>query len=188
MNENDCYYRIIASGYGEVGFVWTVREGLAMVKQILLPREDRTMKDVIAEAWPGCEAGKGARIPEVVDQITAYLRGEKVTFSLADLGQETLDHGFRQNVLLVNMKIPRGMVDTYGGLAAKLGHPKAARAVGTALANNPFPLVIPCHRVVRADGRTGYFGGGEAMKKRLLHMEGVSFDEDGRVAKRHFYR
>jgi methylated-DNA-[protein]-cysteine S-methyltransferase len=188
MNKNDCFYRVITSGYGEVGIVWSVHEGLALVKQILLPREDPAMKNLIEETWPGCEAGKGKAIPEVVDKIDAYLEGMKVTFSLDDLGWKNLEPGFRQQVLLWNMKIPQGMVDTYGGLALKLGHPGAARVVGTALANNPFPLVIPCHRVVRSDGRTGCFGGGEAMKKGLLQMEGVSFDQAGRVAKRHFYR
>jgi methylated-DNA-[protein]-cysteine S-methyltransferase len=186
--QNQCYlFRIIPSRFGEVGLVWTVREGLAIVKQILLPREGRAMKDVIVETWPGCEAGKGTGIPEGVEKVAAYLKGKQVTFCLDDLGWEKLGPGFRQQVLLWNMKIPQGMVDTYGGLAAKLGHPGAARAVGTALANNPFPLVIPCHRVVRSDGRTGCFGGGEAMKKGLLQMEGITFDRAGLVAKRHFH-
>jgi methylated-DNA-[protein]-cysteine S-methyltransferase len=188
VKENSGLYCILNSSYGEVGLVWTVQDGMTMVQQILLPLEDKAMTNLIAEAWPVCGAGTGKVVPEVVDKITAYLKGKQVTFRLSDLGRENLEPGFRQQVLLGNMKIPRGMVDTYGGLAAKLGHPGAARAVGTALANNPFPLVIPCHRVVRSDGRTGCFGGGEAMKKGLLQMEGVSFDQAGRVAKRHFYR
>ncbi|MFH1910729.1 MAG: MGMT family protein, partial [Pseudomonadota bacterium] len=78
-------------------------------------------------------------------------------------------------------EIPRGRVMTYGGLAAKLGLPGGARAVGNALAGNPFPLVIPCHRVVRSGGDLGGFGGGTDMKKALLMLEGVVFDRQGRV-------
>jgi methylated-DNA-[protein]-cysteine S-methyltransferase len=62
-----------------------------------------------------------------------------------------------------------------------LGCPRAARAVGTALANNPFPIIIPCHRTIRADGTPGGFGGGIMMKRNLLEMEGVRFDPRGRV-------
>ncbi|MDD4242001.1 MAG: MGMT family protein, partial [Smithellaceae bacterium] len=70
---------------------------------------------------------------------------------------------------------------TYSGLAKRAGHPGAARAVGTVMANNPFPIIVPCHRVVRADGSIGRFGGGSAMKKELLEKEGVLFDARGRV-------
>ena len=60
-------------------------------------------------------------------------------------------------------------------------------AVGTALARNPFPLIIPCHRVVRSDGMLGDFGGGLKMKKAFLEMEGVAFDRSGRVQKAHLW-
>jgi methylated-DNA-[protein]-cysteine S-methyltransferase len=73
---------------------------------------------------------------------------------------------------------------TYGRLADLLGHSGAARTVGTALARNPFPLVIPCHRVVRSDGELGDFGGGTGMKQALLEMEGVEFAADGKVSSR----
>lgn len=188
MNKKNNFYLIISSSYGEVGLIWTVQEGVIRVKQILLPRKDKAMQDAIGEAWPGFGARKGGEVPEVAGKIFTYMQGKKVSFSLDDLGLEILNSDFRQQVLLNNMKIPRGMVDTYGGLAAKMGHPGAARAVGTALANNPFPLVIPCHRVVRSDGHTGRFGGGEDMKKQFLQMEGVTFDDRERVASRNFYK
>jgi methylated-DNA-[protein]-cysteine S-methyltransferase len=188
LKANRCLFCILNSSYGEVGLVWSVQDGITTVQQILLPREDKAMTNVIAEAWPGCMPEKGRVVPEVVDKMAAYLQGNQVTFSLNDLGRKNLEPGFRQQVLLENMKIPQGMVDTYSGLAARTGHPGAARAVGTALANNPFPLVIPCHRVVRAAGHIGCFGGGPVMKKRLLEMEGVSFDPAGRVVKQHFCR
>ncbi len=187
MKQNHGLFCIIDSRYGQVGLVWTIQEGAAVVQQVLLPREDQAIIKVIECSWPGFEEVKGAKVPSVAEKIAAYLQGKQVIFSLNDLGREHLDPGFRQDVLRQTLRIPLGMVDTYGGLAAKIGHPKAARAVGTALANNPFPLVIPCHRVVRADGHIGCFGGGEPMKRRLLEMEGVSLDRAGRVVGRHFY-
>lgn len=82
---------------------------------------------------------------------------------------------FQQLVLNKTAEIPRGQVRSYGWIAQAIGSPNAQRAVGTALAQNPLPFVIPCHRVIRADGRLGaYSGGGTAVKARLLTLEGVS--------------
>ncbi len=81
---------------------------------------------------------------------------------------------FQQRVLGKTAEIPRGQVRSYGWIARAIGSPNAHRAVGTALALNPLPFVIPCHRVVRADGRLGaYSGGGTAVKARLLTLEDV---------------
>jgi len=81
---------------------------------------------------------------------------------------------FSQAVLEKTLKIPRGQVRPYGWVAREIGHPAAVRAVGTALANNPIPYFIPCHRVVRSDGVIGnYGGGGPEAKKNILSLEGV---------------
>jgi methylated-DNA-[protein]-cysteine S-methyltransferase len=88
---------------------------------------------------------------------------------------------FRRLILMETGRIPRGKVRTYGSLAAAAGRPGAARAVGSAMASNPFPLAIPCHRVVRSDGSLGGFGGGLALKRALLEREGILFDGRGRV-------
>jgi methylated-DNA-[protein]-cysteine S-methyltransferase len=77
--------------------------------------------------------------------------------------------------------IPRGQVSTYQLLAAFIGRPKAARSVGTALATNPFPIIIPCHRAVRSDRSLGGFQGGLLMKRAWLEQEGIGFDTSGRV-------
>jgi len=68
-----------------------------------------------------------------------------------------------------------------------IGTPNGARAVGNALANNPFPLVIPCHRVIKSDGGLGGFGGGLQMKKYLLENEGINFSEDWSLINPKFY-
>ena len=71
---------------------------------------------------------------------------------------------------------------SYGELARRLGRPRAARAVGQALAANPVPLMVPCHRVIRADGSPGGFGGGLDLKRRLLELEGVRCRGGGVIA------
>jgi len=84
---------------------------------------------------------------------------------------------FEKQVLYALCQIPYGEVRTYGWLARKVGRPGAAQAVGQALSRNPLPLLYPCHRVVAGKGLGG-FSGGLALKRRLLSLEGLSFDED----------
>ncbi len=85
---------------------------------------------------------------------------------------------FEQSVLMKARQIPRGQVRPYSWVAREIGHPRAVRAVGTALANNPILYFIPCHRVVRSDGVIGnYGGGGPEAKKSILSMEGVRLSQ-----------
>ncbi len=112
-------------------------------------------------------AGAAAR------QMGEYLAGRRTAFDVpVDLTAMT---SFQRQVLLAASRIPRGQVRTYSEVARQIGRPKAARAVGQALGSNPVPIVIPCHRVLAADGSLrGYSGGGGiATKERLLKLEGV---------------
>lgn len=108
--------------------------------------------------------------------MARFLRGEAVALPI-DLLDATVCTPFQWRVLMAEKAIPRGEVRTYGQIAAQVGCPRGARAVGNALANNPFPIVIPCHRAVRSDGSLGGFQGGVEIKRALLEMEGVRFDE-----------
>ena len=83
--------------------------------------------------------------------------------------------------------IPRGAVSTYQRIARHVGRPNGARAVGNALANNPFPVIVPCHRAIRTDRSLGGYQGGFKMKRTLLEMEGIDFDDTGRVAAKGFF-
>ena len=101
---------------------------------------------------------------------------------------------FRNKVYEVLLRIPRGKVTTYGAIAKRLGGKRYARAVGTAVATNPFPLIVPCHRVVPVSLRVGNYGmGGREpstggyMKRRLLELEGVRF-EDEKVSKQSIWK
>lgn len=94
---------------------------------------------------------------------------------------------FTEEVLKLVSKVPRGRVTTYGEIARAIGRPRAARAVGLALSRNPFPGRIPCHRVVRSDGKIGGYSLGAELKERLLREEGVEIrDRRVRVEKYFF--
>jgi methylated-DNA-[protein]-cysteine S-methyltransferase len=109
----------------------------------------------------------------IVRRVAAALAGEKGEVP-ADLAGTT---PFQRKVLEVVKGIPRGEVRPYAWVAREAGSPKASRAVGTAVANNPVPLLIPCHRVVRNDGTTGNYAFGASEKVELLEGEGVSVGE-----------
>ena len=112
----------------------------------------------------------GQPTAELAGKITDQLDGKRrMRFDLRGLTP------FAQAVLHKTLQIPRGQVRPYGWVAREIGHPAAVRAVGTALANNPIPYFIPCHRVVRSDGVIGNYGmGGPREKRRLLRLEGVA--------------
>ncbi len=112
-----------------------------------------------------------AALAPVAAQLRAYFAGERRDFDLAlDLRRLT---PFQTSVLQATCNIPAGTVWTYGQVARAVGKPQASRAVGQALARNPIPIVIPCHRVVASDGSLGGYGGGLATKRWLLQLEGA---------------
>lgn len=80
---------------------------------------------------------------------------------------------FQKKVYTVVRQIPRGEVRTYAWVAGKIKKPGATRAVGNALNKNPFPIIVPCHRVVHSDGSLGEYAFGEDLKRRLLEIEGA---------------
>jgi O-6-methylguanine DNA methyltransferase len=94
---------------------------------------------------------------------------------------------FQRDVLHAARTIPRGQVRPYAWIAARIGRPKAVRAVGSALAGNPVPVLIPCHRVTRSDGAAGDYVFGPATKERLLRAEEVDLDELQALARRHVF-
>jgi methylated-DNA-[protein]-cysteine S-methyltransferase len=118
--------------------------------------------------------------------ICSFFEGEPVDFSL-DVADLSVCGEFQQRVLCVEHAIPRGRVSTYKLIAAHIGVPGGARAVGNALASNPFPVIVPCHRAIRSDGGLGGYQGGLDMKRSLLNKEGIVFDRYGRVKSTHFH-
>ena len=110
-----------------------------------------------------------ARLDAAVREIDEYFTGSRTHFDLPlDL---QLTDGFRREVIEHLSEIGYGHRESYAAVAAAIGHPLAVRAVGSACARNPLPLVIPCHRVVRADGSIGQYVGGADAKQTLLTLE-----------------
>ena len=109
----------------------------------------------------------------LAERVAAALAGEKIEIP-ADLSEMT---PFQRRVLEIVKLIPRGEVRPYAWVAREAGSPKASRAVGSVMANNPVPLLIPCHRVVRNDGTTGQYAFGAEEKVGLLEGEGVLVGE-----------
>lgn len=113
-------------------------------------------------------------VKEILQALEGYFRGREVPERLAVKLLASMRHSpFAAAVLGEVIRIPRGCTLSYGEVAARAGSPLAARAAGNILARNPFPIIIPCHRVIRGDGTTGGFGGGEKLKVRLLRAEGA---------------
>ena len=113
------------------------------------------------------------RVAEAASQLSEYLRGKRREFTFP-INWSVLTP-FQRSALRATYAIPFGETRTYGELANQIGHPRAARAVGRAEATNPMPLIIPCHRVVGADGKLHGYGGGEGLptKEWLLKLEGA---------------
>lgn len=113
-----------------------------------------------------------ARLDEVSRQLEQYFAGRRTGFELPlDLRLST---GFRRTVLAHLAHIGYGHTESYAQVAASAGSPRAVRAVGTACATNPLPVVLPCHRVVRSDGSWGQYVGGAEAKHALLRLEQAS--------------
>jgi O-6-methylguanine DNA methyltransferase len=137
----------------------------------VMPAEDPARFEEAFRARFGRTAHRADRPPAALARaIEARLSGRQprdLHFDLRGLSE------FERAVLLKALEIPRGEVRPYAWIAAEIEHPRAVRAVGTALGRNPIPLLIPCHRVVRSDGRTGNYVFGAEAKRALLQAEGI---------------
>lgn len=116
---------------------------------------------------------KPESVPAVLslsEGIRAYFAGNPIEahWEMLDLNGMT---PLQRSVLKKVGRVPYGKVRSYGQIAAQVGHPGAYRFVGSTLASNPFPILIPCHRIIRADGSPGLFQGGRALKKGMLDLE-----------------
>ncbi len=149
-----------ASPFGEV----TVVVSPAGLREISLPGDDQP------------DGAMGAPVRQVSRQLDDWFAGTRHGFELV-LDLDGIE-GFRRVALeTLAREVPWGETVTYGELADLAGRPRAARAVGSAMRDNPLPFVIPCHRVVAAGGKIGGYGGGRnavALKRQLLTREGVT--------------
>ena len=163
-------YALFDTSIGRCALLW--RGGL-VVGAALPEASDEAMRRSLAHRFPG--AAEADPPPEGGAAITAVIRlleGESEDLSAVAVDLSALPE-FEQRVLEETRRIPCGETRTYGEIAARLGTAGAARAVGGALGRNPIPIVIPCHRVLAASGRSGGFSapGGVTTKMKMLQIE-----------------
>ena len=166
--------------------LWTVHQGEPKIVRVLLRGPESSPEDSFKSGLGTARPATCPEIEAVFDGIQDFLGGAAVSFSLNCILLD-LCPPFQQEVLRAEHGIPRGQVSTYQLIAGFIGRPSAARAVGMALATNPFPIIVPCHRAVRSDRSLGGFQGGLSMKRALLEAEGIGFDNSGRVAVDSFF-
>lgn len=177
MGQAPHHYLIFETAGGFCGIAW----GDAGITRSQLPARNATaIERMLLRRLPG--AKPGVPTPEVAEAVGAakrYFEGEKTDFSgfRLDLGEQD---PFFQLIYEATRRVGWGCTTTYGTLAKELGvGPEIARDVGQAIANNPVPLIIPCHRVLAAGGKIGGFSapGGAAAKRCMLALEGVQLDQ-----------
>ena len=165
-------FALFDTAIGRCGVAWGDR-GVAGIQ---LPEAgERETRARMLQRFPAAgEAQPPPEVQRVIDRIVALLRGEASDLSTIALDMEEVP-AFHRRVYEVARAIPSGMTLSYGEIAARAGAPGAARAVGQALGRNPFPIVVPCHRVLAAGGKIGGFSaqGGVATKRRMLAIEGA---------------
>lgn len=165
----DVAYRMLDTPVGELLLAAT-EQGLV---RVAYPRDGRdAVLAKLAEVISPRILHAPGRLDEVSRQLDEYFAGRRQLFEVPlDF---RLSKGFRRNVLAHLTEIGYGRTESYAQVAAAAGSPKAVRAVGTACATNPLPVVVPCHRVVRSDGSFGGYAGGPEAKRLLLTLEAAA--------------
>jgi methylated-DNA-[protein]-cysteine S-methyltransferase len=165
-------YAVFSTEIGPCGIAWGDRGILGLQLPEVEPAQARAR---MLRRFPGArEAAPPAPIQATIDGIVDLLSGGPADLSAAPLDMERVPP-FHRRVYEIARSIPPGSTLSYGEVAERLGDRTLARAVGQALGENPFPIVVPCHRVLAAGGRSGGFSapGGVSTKLRLLSIEGA---------------
>ncbi|HEX8511662.1 MAG TPA: methylated-DNA--[protein]-cysteine S-methyltransferase [Allosphingosinicella sp.] len=164
-------YALFDTAIGRCALVW--RGGL-IVGAALPEDSDERARASLARRFPdAAEADPPSFAADAIERIASLLAGGRT--DLGDIRVEPEGSAFERDVWQAARRIPCGEVRSYGDIARDIGAPGAAQAVGLALGRNPVPIVVPCHRVLAADGRSGGFSapGGVATKFRILEIEGA---------------
>jgi methylated-DNA-[protein]-cysteine S-methyltransferase len=169
---SDLGFRLFATPIGACGIAW----GDQGIVGVQLPESsEAALRARLRRVVPGArETAPPPEVERAIEAIIAVLGGEPCDLSFVELDMRHVPP-FNRRVYEVARAIRPGSTLTYGEIAGRLGEPGAARDVGAALGQNPFPLVVPCHRVLAANGKLGGFSahGGVRTKLRLLSIEGV---------------
>jgi methylated-DNA-[protein]-cysteine S-methyltransferase len=172
-----CGFTLFDTAIGRCGIAWSDR-GIGAV-QLPEASELKTRARLLKRCPGAREATPPADVQRAIDRMVALLRGEASDLSAVALDLSGVEP-FARRVYEVARTIAAGATLTYGEIAARLGDRALARDVGQALGQNPFPLIVPCHRVLSAGGKAGGFSanGGVATKLRLLSIEGARLTDE----------
>lgn len=174
-------YWTIQTPFDAVSIVWIKANAQVLVQHIFLSSPKLPSEEKVFKKFPSAIPGASNQISAFEKALQDFLNGNPVEFDFDLLDWECCSKT-QKRVLLAEAAIPRGWVSTYGRIANYLGIRHGARVVGGALARNPFPIIIPCHRAINADGSLGGYQGGIEMKRQLLAQEGVQFTNTGKVS------
>lgn len=165
-------FALFQTAIGACGIAW----GEAGLAGVQLPEENAdAARARLARRFPqAIEQRPPPQVQAAIDAMTALIAGEARDLSSIPLNMERVP-AFNRDIYDVARAIPPGATLSYGDIAARVGRPEAAREVGVAMGRNPFPIVVPCHRVLAAGGKIGGFSahGGIAAKRKLLAIESV---------------
>ncbi len=176
------HYHVFETQLGPFGLAWSGQD----LARVQLPDRDaaqtarRIMQRTRAEPWVGALPDA---IAAIVGELKRYAEGEPVTFAGVALSFDGIPE-FNARIYRALCQVKWGETTTYGALAKAVGEPGAARAVGVAMGRNPWPVIVPCHRVLAAQGKIGGFSapGGATTKEALLRLEGSTWSGDMRDA------
>ena len=179
-------YVVIKLPLCSAGIVWTGCGRKAEVIRIFLGEKSPMLRRSIKRSFPGARKGKRRDVGKLIRELSLYAEGGIRRFRLSMVSKSGHSQ-FQRAVARRAREVPYGKVAAYKGLADSIGV-ASARAVGNALAKNPFPLIVPCHRIVSSDGKIGGFQCGLRLKRNLLGAEGVKFDREGRIPEEYFVK
>jgi O-6-methylguanine DNA methyltransferase len=182
MRQKQIYYEVMQHPLTGPLMVAVTALGVCMIR--FTDQSAFEMEEMLRERQPEAWIKRDQLLTAgIMQELRLYLQRKLSRFSVP-IDWRFVASDFQRQVLQLASRIPYGQVYTYGEIARKIGKPKAARAVGRALGENPIPIVIPCHRVIASNGKLGGYSGrpGQAgldLKKRLLQMEGVRMPKNG---------
>lgn len=164
------FFHLFETAIGTCALIW---EGERFIGAQLPEGDEMAARLRLAKRFPEAEEAPACGyVSDAITGIRALFQGERCDLSQLPLAIETVSE-FNRKVYEIALAIPHGETLTYGEVAQRLGEPGAARAVGVALGQNPWPIIVPCHRVLAAGGKTGGFSaeGGVETKLRILTIE-----------------
>ncbi len=175
---SDTYHALISTPLGWVAVLATSRG----IRRLTLPQPSPEAALIILQAAEGTVGPRcDSCLRPLLERLRAFYEGTPTDFSSIPLDMEGRPPFFRRVWETLRASVPHGETITYGELARLVGRPRAARAVGQAMAANPYPPIVPCHRVLAHGGNLGGFGGRPELKRHLLALENSSdgsFSED----------